>query len=231
MSYGCGSWDTTLYSQKIEGSNKLIYEYSAWGGRDSHISGYAILDDSKTFDISDLNELPGSYFDGKPKFDHIKLIDVDMLGNPTTSNDTLLTPKKHYFKKIDDLNIEVTEYKDTYGRTTETGLMRYEFQTLVETKDSLTFNNVRRKFGIELPSRISFSKGNIKLLDDSTGKVLYISVNQFINARGGIYMPTRPLELVENRPILGFATYEFYPTTNLNSKDITNYGVFKLVRK
>ncbi len=47
-----GDWDISeLYAQKIEGTNKVLYKYDAWGGRDSHVSGFLILDSTKTFKI------------------------------------------------------------------------------------------------------------------------------------------------------------------------------------
>jgi uncharacterized lipoprotein YehR (DUF1307 family) len=198
--YGCNSsWNTTLYAQRIEGTNKTIYEYDAWGGRDTHLFGYAILDASKEFKVNNRIDLPGSYFNGKPRANNLKLIEIISSQTPTSEKDTILSPLRHYFKLIDGINAEVTEYNDTYGSNTmNTGLMRYEFDTLKETNDSLTFNNVLLKFGgTELPIKTTFAKGNIKIVDDSTGRILYISVKQFVKLRGEIYKPTKPLEIVK----------------------------------
>ena len=61
---GCGfeklaEWDISeLYAQKIEGTSKILYKYDAWGGRDSHVSGFIILDSTQTFKIDLKNTLP-----------------------------------------------------------------------------------------------------------------------------------------------------------------------------
>src|SRR3954466_15555559 len=62
--YGCGfgQWKVAgLYVQKIEGTSKLLYKYDAWGGRDSHSSGYVILDSTETFEVDLNQDLPFYY--------------------------------------------------------------------------------------------------------------------------------------------------------------------------
>ena len=234
MLYGCNpSWDVTLYSQKIRGSNKILYQYYAWGGRDSHQSGFAILDSAEEFNISKITSLPGSYFVEAPRKDNIKLIRVNNRENPTTAKDTILNPSKHYFKHIKGMKLEVTEYNDTYGSSPmNTGLMRYEFESIKETNDSLTFENVVHKSGgIEWPSKVSFPKGNITVIEDTTGRVDRINIEKFIKMKGEIYKPTKPLEIVPNQAIIGFATLYFIPKKTLMSKALTNEGIFKQVRK
>lgn len=234
VSYGCNpSWDVTLYSQKIRGSNKIIYKYDAWGGRDAHQSGLAILDSAEEFEMSKITSLPGSYFAETPQKEHIKLILVNNGENPTTAKDTILSPFKHYFKDIKEMKFEVTEYNNTYGSSPmNTGLMEYEFGTIKETNDSLTFEDVVHKFGgIEFPTKVSFPKGNITVFDDTTGRVHRIIIDKFIRMKGEIYRPTKPLEIVPNQPIIGFATFYFIPKKQLKSSVLTNEGIFKQVRK
>ncbi len=234
MFYGCNpSWDVTLYSQKIRGSKKIIYHYDAWGGRDSHQSGFAILDSTEEFDMSKIISLPGSHFAEVPNKDYIKLIQVNNSENPTTPNDTILTPSRHYFKNIKGIKFEVIEYNSTYGSSPmNTGMMEYEFETIKETNDSLTFEFVVHKFGgIKLPSRFSFPKGNITLLEDTLGRVNRVVVEKFIKMKGEIYKPTKRLELVPNQAIIGFATFHFIPKKLINASELTNEGIFKQVRK
>src|SRR5688572_6439363 len=66
--YSCGTaeWETTLYAQKIEGTSKILYKYDAWGGRDSHKEGYAILDSTEKFEVNQINKLPISYLEEIP---------------------------------------------------------------------------------------------------------------------------------------------------------------------
>ncbi|RZL44839.1 MAG: hypothetical protein EOP00_18885 [Pedobacter sp.] len=234
MVYGCNpSWDVNLYSQKIRGTNKIIYQYDAWGGRDSHKSGITILDSAEEFNMSKITSLPGSYFAEIPTKDYIKLIRVNNGENPTTEQDTVLKPSKHYFKNIKGIKYEVTEFNDTYGSSTmNTGLMKYEFEMVKETNDSLTFENVVHKFGgIKWPSKISFPKGNITVVDDTTGRVHRIVIEQFIRMKGEIYKPSKPLEIVTNQAIIGFATFYFIPKKHIKSSALTNEGIFKQVRK
>lgn len=229
---GCKpSWDVTLYSQKIKGSNKIIYKYDAWGGRDSHKFGFAILDSVDEFDMSEISYLPGSYFAETPTKDYIKLINIRNLEKPTTPKNTILTPSKKHSKNIMGFKVDIIEYNETYGSSPITSLMEYEFDIVKEKDDSLTFENVTRKFGIELPSKVSFPKGNIVIDEDSTGTVHRISIEKFIKAKGEIYKPTKPLEIVPGQAIIGFATFYFLPKRMLKSSSLTNYGIFKKVKE
>lgn len=232
--YNCNpSWDVTLYSQKIKGSNKILYQYDAWGGRDSHQFGIAILDSAEEFNMSTIAALPGSYFSETPTKDLIKIITVRNGENLTTPKDTVLNPSNHYSKNIKGIKFDVTEYNDTYGSSPmNTGLMEYEFETIKETNDSLTFENVIHKSGgIEWPSKVSFPKGNITVFEDTTGRVHRIIIEKFISMKGEIYKPTKPLEIVPDQAIIGFATFYFIPKKLLNSSALTNEGIFKHVRK
>jgi hypothetical protein len=100
-----------------------------------------------------------------------------------------------------------------------------------ETADSLTFYNVTKKFGgKQFPSTTSFVKGNIKVVDSTEGNINYIDVDQVIIKRGDIYKPTKPLELVSNQPIVGMATYRFYPRQATKTTVLTDYGIFKRLK-
>lgn len=228
--YGCNpSWDVTLYVQKIKGSNKIIYQYDAWGGRDSHESGFAILDSTEEFDMSTITSLPGSYFAEVPTKDYIKLINVRNSQNSTTPKDTVLKPAREYSKKIKGIKFDIIEYSETYGSPMNTGLMEYDFDIVNEKNDSLTFENVTLKSGIKLPSKVSFPKGNITILEDTTGRVDKIIIEKFIKEKGEIYKPTKPLEIVPGQAIIGFATFYFFPKKILKSSSLTNEGIFKQV--
>jgi hypothetical protein len=110
--------------------------------------------------------------------------------------------------------------------------MEYEFETIKETNDSLIFENVVNKFGgIEWPSKVSFPKGNITVFEDSTGRVHRIILEKFIRMKGEIYKPTKPLEIVPDQAIIGFATFYFIPKKLLRSNTLTNEGIFKPLRK
>lgn len=224
----------SLYKQRIANSRLVIYDFSFAGGfaTSSSYTGFAVLDSTILFSKDKLKELPCTYFAEVPTGSGFKMIDINYGQNPRTKNDTLLTPIKQYSKKIDDILVNVIAYNDTYGSaTSSTGLMEYEFDVMKETKDSLTFYNVTKNFGgKEFPSTTSFVKGNIKVVDSASGIINYIDIDQVIIKRGDIYKPTKPRELVPNQPIVGIATYRFYPKQATKSTILTDYGIFKRVK-
>ena len=237
---GCNNYTNTkndkpqsLYRQRIANSNLVIYDFSFAGGfvTSSDYTGFAVLDSSISFSKNRIKELPCTYFSARPTSSNFKMIDINYGQNPTTDKDTLLRPRKSYSKKIENVQIDVTEYNDTYGSaTTSTGLMEYEFDRFKETADSLTLYNVTKKFGgREFPSTVSFTKGNIKIIDSTNYDIHHIQIDQVIIQRSDIYKPTKPLELVPNQPVVGMATYYFYPRTPIKSTGLTDYGIFKRV--
>jgi hypothetical protein len=223
----------SLYRQRVANSRLVIYDFSFAGGfvTSSDYTGFAVLDSTVSFANDKMKKLPCTYFAAVPNDSVIEMIDINYGQNPRTERDTLLTPIKRYSKKVGNLQINVTEYNDTYGSaTSSTGLMEYKFDSMKETADSLIFYNVTEKFGgKEFPSATSFVKGNIKVVDSTKGNINYIDVDQVIIKRGDIYKPTKPLELVLNQPIVGMATYRFYPTQMTKTTTLTDYGIFKRV--
>ena len=224
----------SLYRQRVANSKLVIYEFSFVGGfvTSSNHTGFAVLDSTVPFSKYRMKELPCTYFTAAPKSSGFEMIDINYGQNPRTERDTLLTPMNRYTKKVDNIRIDVTEYNNTYGSaTSSTGLMEYEFDSIKETADSLTFYKVSKKFGGKvLPSTTSFVKGNIKVVDSTEGNINYIEIEQVIIKRGDIYKPTKPLELVSNQPIVGIATYRFYPRQVTKSITLTDYGIFMRVK-
>jgi hypothetical protein len=222
-----------LFRQRIANSNLVIYDFSFTGSfvTSSDYTGFTILDSTISFSRDRIKELPCTYFSTLPTSSKFKMIDVNHGQSPRTEKDTLLTPNKIYSKKIDNVQIDVTEYNDTYGSaTTSTGLMEYEFDRFRETADSLTLYNVTKKSGgRQFPSTVSFTKGNIKIIDSTNYGVHHIQIEQVIIQRSDIYKPTKPLELVPNQPVVGIAEYYFYPRMPTKSTGLTDYGIFKRV--
>jgi hypothetical protein len=223
----------SLFRQRIVGSELLIYDFSFTGGfvTSSDYVGFAILDSTVPFSKDRMKELPCRYFKAAPRSSVFEMIDINYGQGLRTERDTLLTRKNQYSKKVGSLQINVTEYNDTYGSaTSSTGLMEYGFDGMKETSDSLTLYNVTKKFGgKDFPSTTSFVKGNIKVVDSTEGNINYIDIDQVIIKRGAIYKPTKPLELVSNQPIVGVATYRFYPRHVSKATALTDYGIFKRV--
>ena len=224
----------SLYRQRVANSPLVIYDFSFAGGfvTSSEHTGFAVLDSTVLFSKGKMKELPCTYFAAVPTHSVFEMIDINYGQNPRIEKDTLITPTNLYSNKVGDIQINVTEYNDTYGSaTSSTGLMEYEYDSMKETADSLTFYNVTKKFGgKEFPSTASFVKGNIKVVDSTEGNINYIDVDQVIIKRGDIYKPTKPLELVSNQPIVGMATYRFYPRHSTKTTSLTDYGIFKRVK-
>jgi hypothetical protein len=194
--------------------------------------GVTILDSTESFSLDKIIDFPTEYFKTKPTGKILELIKINYDSIPTIEKDTILTSVKNYITKINGAELSVTEYNLTYGSATmNTGLMRYEFDTYEETKDSLTLFNVTKNFGGKLfSSSPSFEKGNIKVVENDNKKLLYIQVNQPIIERGNIYKPTSPFELVANQPIVGVATYEFYPRDSLTTAKLSETGLWRRVK-
>ena len=224
----------SLYRQRVPNSILVIYDFSFAGGfvTSSDRTGFAILDSTVSFSKDKMMELPCTYFAASPTDSVFEMIDINYGQNPRTESDTMLTPIKRYSKNVKSLQINVTAYNDTYGSaTSSTGLMEYEIDSMKESVDSLTFYNVKKKFGgKEFPPTTSFVKGNIHVVDSTQGNINYIEVDQAIITRGDIYKPTKPLELVLNHPIVGMATYRFYPRYATKTTALTDYGIFKRVK-
>jgi hypothetical protein len=223
----------SLYRQRVANSNLVIYDFSFAGGfvTSSIHTGLAVLDSTVSFSKDKMKELPGTYFAAAPKRSVFEMIEINYGQNPRTERDTLLAPTNRHSKRFGNLQINVTEYNDTYGSATSTGLMEYEFDSIKETADSLTFYNVTKKFGgKELPSATSFVKGNVKVVDSTGDNIIYIDVDQVVIKRGDIYKPTKPRELVSNQAIVGVATYRFYPRHATKATALTDYGIFKRVK-
>ena len=91
-----------------------------------------MFDSSVKFSKDRINVLQTIFFDGKLRIDTLKMVEI--IGTESAvPNDTLLTAYRVYNKKFSGINIEVTEYRETYGTAIATGLMEYQFDNLKET--------------------------------------------------------------------------------------------------
>lgn len=145
-----GEWDITLYEQKIEGTSKAIYKYDAWGGRDSHKAGYAILDTTEIFKIQGLKNISLDYLIEIPTKNLVEVVRIDDIPYKEMEkmNETYI-PTKFEEKEIQGINIKTKHYQEKgYRQLNRIGLS-YEFSDFKETKDSICFydlNYVRYTF-------------------------------------------------------------------------------------
>ncbi|MBM1108243.1 hypothetical protein JQC67_18970 [Aurantibacter crassamenti] len=142
--YGClpgiGEWDITLYEQKIEGTSKAIYKYDAWGGRDSHVSGYTVRDTTQKFTIAGVNNLPISQLTDIPNKNLIQAIaTVRVPYEEMKDLEELFVPVETKKIEIEGLNLRIKYYQDKDLRNMKRRYYRYQFNGFKETRDSITF--------------------------------------------------------------------------------------------
>lgn len=235
MGIGFDNKLTSLYKQRIANSNLVIYEYTYVGGFVSSGSntGFVLLDSLEEFSLSKAIEehLPSTYFSSVPSSNRLDLIRIAAPHSPVLESDTFIEPIREYSEPKLRTTVMVKEYNITYGSPKGTGSMEYEFDSIMETQDSLIFYNIVRKFGAEMfASTTAFPKGNIKAIANDEGKISEIEIKKAIIHRGDIYEPKNPFELVFDRPIVGRATYGFTPTRDVTANSLSDLGIFKRVR-
>ena len=112
---GLGQWEISeLYSQKIEGTSKILYKYDAWGGRDSNANGFIILDSTETFEIDLINSLPFYNLSDIPNRNKIEGITHDCYNSCEEKyykTKPIFSPMKIDNSKSEGLNIETKIYQ------------------------------------------------------------------------------------------------------------------------
>lgn len=228
---GCGGSFEEIYLQKIPNSSKVIYDYSIWSGRDSHFSGYAVLDSAESPDQLPYWKIPIEHLTFPPNKESIK-------GINSYSNDKLIFTggKEIEFDKIKGINFEIIEYPEypAYSHS-GCGLSEYEFKSFEEKGDSLIFLDLKRNFSsvhdknIDL-SKKAFLKGNIKVFSDSSNYIRRIEVKEilFHNLIEG--QVKRSNKKIGDSTAVCSKTYYFLPDSKMQGKDFSNYGIFKRLK-
>ena len=154
-------WEYTIYEQNIEGSNVKIVRYSAWGGRDTHISDGKLLLKSDQFDERYIREGDSFYMlGGIPSNDTIKLIDFDW--SRTNPNSRLPAETINY--KFGSLNVKKYVYSYDNSVIGPCVYRKIKFEKVTETKDSIKFTNCISSFkDHRYYGDLSFEKGNVYL--------------------------------------------------------------------
>ena len=182
--YGClpgmGEWDITLYEQKIEGTSKAIYKYDAWGGRDSHKAGYAILDTTEIFNIQGLKNISLDYLIEIPTKNLVEAVRIDDFPYKEMEkmNETYI-PTKFEEKEIQGINIKTKHYQEKGYRQVSSRGLSYEFSDFQETKDSIYFydlNYVRYTFKSRHKDSMKIKKGqhtDKQIIDAEIKKLIF----------------------------------------------------------
>lgn len=238
-SCGLGEWDITLYEQKIEGTSKALYDYDAWGGRDSHISGYAILDTSEVFTIGKIKKLSFNHLADIPTKNSIKTIATEFM--PYEERKTAVVyyePLRTEEFTTEGFKIEKTYYQGKGLKERTLGSYNYVFQRFKETRDSLFFydlNDVPSKakkryvdsLKLEDPGleHLSFNaphldtlrvkKGNIIIRQSESKEIYEIIVEDLIFSSDG------------QGEIISIRSYRLKPKTETKSDAFSDYGIYK----
>jgi len=225
-----GEWDMYLYIQRIPNISKVIYDYDAWGGRDSHQFGIVLMDSTEDFEVNKVRNLPISYFTEVPNNSRIHAVSLQKAYDDSIS----LHPVKNQEIRVSDINLEIENYKE-YSGYSDAGcfLNEYEFREFKETKDSLYLFGLQKVFGVILEGKddVGFQKGNIKLIADSNGKLLRLEIKELFKGKANKHKykkgTTEVIERTENSPIVCLRTYYFKPLKAIYSSDFSDYGIFK----
>ena len=212
--YGClpgmGEWDITLYEQKIEGTSKSIYKYDAWGGRDSNVNGYAILDTTETFTIERIKKLSFYQLAEIPNKNLIQTIDRQSIPYEKEKKlEMTFVPVKTEEMTSEGIKVETKLYQTKGVRERSRGYLRAEFETFKETRDSLFFYNLNNLDSLRI------KKGNVIIRQGEDKKIIEIEIKHLILSNDG------KDEIISNM------RYRLKPKTETKSNEFSNYGIFK----
>ncbi|KFF04253.1 hypothetical protein [Flavobacterium reichenbachii] len=212
------SWHLSeLYIQKIENSSKVIYKYDAWGGRDSHIFGYAILDSTDVFDIDNVKPLPFQYFENIPTKRNISGVICEKLDDKKASN-KIFMPLEIKDNKEQGIKIKTKIFQNEGFVSRNQGYKRYQFETFKESKDSLFFYNLNDVESLE-PEHLDvlkFKKTNIYIRTKSQNLISNISIED--------------LKLSPKNEIISNIRYDLTPQNKTDIRNFSNVGIFKEVK-
>lgn len=221
---GCnwGEWHVgELYSQRIEGTSKILYKYDAWGGRDSHASGFIILDSTETFEVNLEKDLKFTYLTEIPNKNNITGVTHECDNSCDKHYDK--TKAKYYpIKKENDtvknINIQILIYQYKGFNEKYRELQSYHFERFKETRDSLYFYNLN---DIE-----SVDGGHLDTLKIKKSEVV-IQLNQ------KSYVTKIVIEDIiinkNSKEITGAHPYFLTPVNKIKSDAFSDYGIFKQV--
>ena len=213
------TWNISeLYLQRIEDSPKVIYKYSAWGGRDAQIHGYVILDSTQVFDINNLEPLQFNFLQATPKNKYILTVDDDNSEFDKMSKENF-EPIKTQTSVVSGIKIITTIFKTQDYQTKNQGLERYQFETFRETSDSIFFFNLIDIESIK-PKRLDslkFKKTNVYLKQKVPNVISMIIVQD--------------LKLSNDRELISNIQYRLTPKNKTYFDSFSNVGIFKEIKK
>jgi hypothetical protein len=215
---------TELYSQKIENTDKIIFEYKAWSNfNDGSKYGKTILDKSESIIISDAGKFPFTFFIGNPTKDTLFVFELKEGGTRI--------PKyiSTEISKFNGVTVKTDYYSYEIGSSHN---LTYKFSTFEETKDSLIIYGLEKEY-FNIPTsknEIGFYKGNIKLVESDSlkGFVKQIEIPAFLLKN---YNTTSidKVTIIRNDSLElnGLVHFTFIPKTPIRSTEFSDFGIYK----
>ena len=224
--YGCGfgrnEWTIdSLFVQKIEGSSKVIYNFSAWGGRDSNPHGFIILDSTETFKVDVKNILPIYQLPEIPNKMSIEGVTHDCYGTcgePYYKSSTIYKPMKIDVTNEKDINLttRIYQYKG-YSESSSGG--RFQFEKFKETKDSLYFYNLN-----DIESMEEYHLDELKI---KKGEIyLYLNKKNEIDKIIANAVELNP----QTKSIIKISNFTLTPKYKLKNQDLSQRGIFREIK-
>ncbi|MFD2892575.1 hypothetical protein ACFS5J_11190 [Flavobacterium chuncheonense] len=221
---GLGQWEISeLYSQKIEGTSKILYKYDAWGGRDSNANGFIILDSTETFEIDLINSLSFYNLSDIPNRNKIEGITHDCYNSCEEKyykTKPIFSPMKIDNSKSEGLNIETKIYQYRGLSEKDRGLRGdFIFEKFVETKDSIYFFNLNEVKYVDNKhlDELKLKKGEVYIKENENNEITSLVINQ---------ITLNP----NNKEIIETVTYFLSPKNKIKSSDFSERGIFKQVK-
>jgi len=221
---GWGEWKVSeLYNQKIEGTSKILYKYDAWGGRDSHVSDFVILDSTEKFKVKPSENLPFTYLQEIPDKIFIKGVSHicdNSCGENYYKTSPIFIPIKEENSEKQSIKIANNIYQYRGFSERSKGLERFQFEKFREIRDSLFFYNlddVESMEGKHLDS-LKFKKTDIVIKQNKEQQITQIVIEDLIIGNS-------------SNEIILKQSYFLTPKNKLKSNVFSDYGVFKEVIK
>lgn len=224
--YGCGfgknEWTIDrLFVQKIEGSSKVIYNFSARGGLDSNPHGFIILDSTETFTVDVKNILPIYQLSEIPNKMSIEGVTHDCYGTcgePYYKSPTIYKPMKIDVTNEKDINLttRIYQYKG-YSESSNGG--RFQFEKFKETKDSLYFYNLN-----DIESMEEYHLDELKI---KKGEIyIYLNKKNEIDKIIANVVELNP----QTKSIIKISNFILTPKYNLRNEDLSQRGIFREIK-
>ena len=212
---GNADWELYLYEQKIEGTSKALYKYDAWGGFDTHITGYTILDTTQNFEMRTRKELPIFLLTKIPNKNL-----VEAMQTKSINNDESITynPIKSDKTTIGEILLKTNYYQKKAYSEKAHGYEKMEFSNFKETRDSIYFydlNEYTHKNTGHLDS-LKIKKGNIFVAFKSKSETIH-----------RIYIDNLIISDDVSERLISKTVYHLKPKNKTKISEISDYGIFK----